>query len=141
MNTVLALQPEDVALLLANNVERQELQVRLREIQARLDALDQQDNEILTGTVRIDEGHNEEPEAMPDFSIFKDTTCRLLEAMWEAPDRMMSQEDIREYVIFDEYASENAVKQVIKKAKKEIGEYEIEIKNIWGKGYKLITDK
>ena len=79
-------------------------------------------------------------DAMPDFSIFKETTCRLLEAMWAAPDKMLSQHDIREDVIFDEEASENAVKQVIKKAKKEIKGYAINIKNIYGKGYQLVLE-
>ena len=116
--------------LLEIKLERQALYLQLA-------ALEKEEYEILAGDVRTDEVEAE----MPDFSIFKDTTCRLLTAMWEAPEKTLSQEDIREDVIFDEEASDNAVKQVIKKAKKELEDYNIEIKNIWGKGYQLITDK
>jgi len=115
--------------LLEIKLERQALYLQLA-------ALEKEEYEILTETERTDE---EEP--MPDFSIFKDTTCRLLTALWEAPDRILSQEDIREYVILDEYASEKAVKNVIARARQEVEDYEIEIKNIHGKGYQLITEK
>jgi DNA-binding response OmpR family regulator len=116
--------------LLEIKLERQALYLQLA-------ALEQEEYEILTETERTDEVDAE----MPDFSIFKDTTCRLLEAMWDAPDRMMSQEDIREYVILDEYASDKAVKHVIARARQEVEDYEIEIKNIHGKGYQLIAEK
>jgi len=131
MNTVLLSQPEIVA--------------RLLEIKAARSAFDVEEAELLTQLkMRVDEGHNAEPEAepesMPDFSIFKPTTCRLLTAMYEARERIFSQEDIRD-VIGDEYASETAVKLVILKARRETEDYEIEIKNIHGKGYQLIIGK
>ena len=90
---------------------------------------------------REKEGVAEETEAPPDFSIFKPTTCRLLTAMYEAPDKMLYHDDIRQDVMDDEYASEMAIKNVVRRARQEIGGYEIEIKNIHGKGYQLITEK
>jgi len=106
-----------------------------------LAALEREEYEILAREMRIDEGHTEEPEAMPDFSIFKPTTCRLLTAMYEAPDKMLYHDDIRQDVMDDEYASDRAIWNVIDRAKEEIAEYNIEIKNVRGKGYQLIADK
>jgi DNA-binding response OmpR family regulator len=78
-----------------------------------------------------------------DFSMFKDTTNRLLTEFMNAPDKMLSQEDIRQDEMFDEYASDDAVKKVIKRAREEsaLNKLPYEIKNIRGKGYKLTTTK
>jgi DNA-binding response OmpR family regulator len=75
-----------------------------------------------------------------DFSMFKDTTNRLLTEFMKAPDKMLSQEDIRQDVMFDE-AKETAVRDVIRFARKEIQSchnFYYEIKNIRGKAYQLV---
>ena len=127
MNTVLLSQPEIVA--------------RLLEIKAARSAFDVEEAELLTLLkMRIDEGHNEEPELIPDFSMFKDTTRRLLTELWDAPDKMIEKEDVRHDVILDEYASEMAVKNVVRRARRELSESKIKltIKNVFGKGYQLV---
>ena len=118
-----------------------EIEKEERELLERLLALSREKEELRARDVRIDEGHNEEPEPPPDFSIFKPTTCRLLTVMYEAPDRMLYRDDIRQEVMEDEYASEKAVWNVVDRAREEIAEYNIEIKTIHGKGYQLIADK
>ena len=76
---------------------------------------------------------------IPDFSVYSDTTRRLLVNLWDAPKRMLSHEDIREYVILDEYASNKAIERVVAKAREAIAQnhFPYEIKNVWGKGYCL----
>jgi DNA-binding response OmpR family regulator len=73
----------------------------------------------------------------PDFSIFKDVTRRLLIELWEAPERFLSKEDIREDVIGDVEASDGAVWSVILRARKAIEGSGMGIENIRGKGYRL----
>jgi DNA-binding winged helix-turn-helix (wHTH) protein len=106
-------------------------------LHARLAALDQEEREILTGTVRSED-------ESPDFSMFKDTTNRLLTEFMNAPDKMLSQEDIRQDVILDDEASENAVWSVIKRAKQELSrchECHYGIKSIPKKGYQLVISR
>lgn len=144
MNTVLVLQPEDRAQLLANNVERQELLARLREFQVRLEELDQQDNEILTKTE-----HTEHKESMlvPDISMFKGTTRLLLKEFLNAPNYRLSHHEIREDVMGlhpddDETdADGSALRQTIDRANRNIEkhpDFRYEIINIRGKGYQLV---
>jgi len=71
---------------------------------ARLAVLEKEEYEILMGVGRIEQ---------IDCSLFKDTTSRLLMGFMRAEDKMLSQEDIREDVIFDVDASDRAVRQVI----------------------------
>jgi len=80
-----------------------------------------------------------EPE-VPDFSMFKDTTRRLLTELWDAPERMLEKEDIRQDVILDEYASDGAVKQVIGRARIEMQEkrFPYVIKTVFNRGYQLV---
>jgi DNA-binding winged helix-turn-helix (wHTH) protein len=75
-----------------------------------------------------------------DFSMFKDTTRRLLIELWDAPDKMISHQDIREDVIFDEEASDQAVKNVIARARYELAEAHAKftIENVFGKGFQLV---
>jgi DNA-binding winged helix-turn-helix (wHTH) protein len=96
----------------------------------RLVALDREEKEILTGKVRTDE-------ECVDFSMFRDTTSRLLTAFWNAPDKMLSHEDIRQDVLFDPEASDCNVRRVINRARKALQEknFGYEIRNIKGKGY------
>ena len=69
----------------------------------------------------------------PDFSVFSDTTRRLLIELWDAPGRMNSHHDIREDVIGDVEASKAAVWLVILRAKNEIEGSGMEIENVRGK--------
>jgi len=123
MNTVLVLQPDDVTRLL-------EIEKVLRELSAEREA-------ILMKAVRTE---YTEPEHI-DFSMFKDTTRRLLIELWDAPQRMLSKQDICNDVILDEYASNVAVRLVITKAKKEMAthsDFHYVIKNIKRRGYQLV---
>ena len=85
------------------------------------------------------EGRAEENDDV-DFSMFKETTARLLTEFWNAPNKMLSQEDIRQDVILDEEASDKAVKNVIARARYELAEAnaKFDIKNVFGKGYQLV---
>jgi len=76
---------------------------------------------------------------IPDFSGFKEATRRLLVNLWDAPDKMLSHEDIRQDVILDEYASTKAIERMIAKAREEIvqNDFPYSIKNVWGRGYRL----
>ena len=80
-----------------------------------------------------------EVDEIPDFSGFKETTRRLLVNLWDATDKMLSHEDIRQDVILDEYASTKAIERMIAKAREEIAQngFPYAIKNVWGKGYRL----
>ena len=117
MNTVPDLQPEDRAQLLANNVERQKLRARQREIQARLEELDQQDNEILTKAERTE---HEESESMLDLSKFTYVTQLLLAELRDAPNSTLSKDAIRLYVIGNEDAPDETVRTVIYRAREEM---------------------
>ena len=85
----------------------------------------------------------EEESGQPDFSMFKEETSRLLTTFWYAPEKLLFREDIRQNVIFDNKASDGAVRQVIDRAKKALQEanFPHDIKNIRGKGYKLIRKR
>ena len=75
-----------------------------------------------------------------DFSMFKETTARLLTEFWNAPDKMLSQEDIRQDVILDEEASDAAVKMVVKRARAEMKakRFRYVIKSVFNKGYQVV---
>jgi len=106
----------------------------LLEIQAERRRLDEREMEIWS--------RYQEDEGQIDFSMFKDTTRRLLVELWDAPGKMLSQEHIKEYVIFDEDASDRAVRLVIDRARKEMKccpDFHYEINNVRGKGYQLIS--
>jgi hypothetical protein len=82
-----------------------------------------------------------EEDDAPDFSMFPDTARRLLVNLWDAPDsRMLSQEDIREDVMFDRDANDDAVRQTVSKVRKELRRKNsiYDIKNIKNKGYQLV---
>ena len=84
-----------------------------------------------------------EESGRPDFSMFKEETERLLITFWSVPNRFLSQEDIQEDVILDEEASGGAIRQVIDRAKKAMQkvDFPYDIKNIRGKGYKLVSKR
>ena len=138
MNTVPGLQPEIRAQLLANNVERQELRARQREIQTRLEELDQQDNVILIKAMRTE---REVQEPTPNFPAYKGKPLLLLLELWKAPRHMLSYHDIREDVMCKEEASIDAVMSFVKRARNEMKskkDFHYEIKSIQGWGYQLL---
>ena len=130
MNTVSGSQSQDVAQLQANNAERQA-------IRARLEELDQQDNEIL---MRMERTECKEPEYV-DFTMFEGMTLFLLQALWNAPSRKLSKQEVREDVMEKDGASEVAIRLVICRAREEMEacpDCRYEIKTVWGKGYRLV---
>jgi len=75
-----------------------------------------------------------------DFSMFKDTTRRLLIEFLNVSGNILTQDDIKTAVICDEWASDSAVRSVIKRARKEIRtcpDCHYEIKSISQKTYKM----
>ena len=74
----------------------------------------------------------------PNFSRFSDTSRRLLTEMWDAPNRTISHQDVREDVIGDIDASLSAIWSVIFRAKKELEGSGMTIKNVRGNGYMLV---
>jgi len=87
------------------------------------------------------EGSEEDESSI--FSIFRDSIRRLLVNFWDAPNKMLSHEEIKDYVLSDEERSDNAVYDIIREARAEIKKQKIpyEIENIWGKGYQLVKRK
>ena len=114
--------------------ERQALHLTIKQAIERLAVLDQMEQELPAETERTEEFDI-------DVSQFKDTTNRLLTEFLNAPNQMLSQEDIRQDVILDEFASENAVMIVITKARNEMSDCcdcHYEIRNMKRRGYKLV---
>ena len=131
MNTALLSKSETVAQLREIHVERQRILKKLAKLNDReADLFDQ-----LQGQVR------ETNIELHDFSMLKDTTQRLLTEFWNAPDYMLSHEDIRQDVIADEGARDETIWQVISRANAELAKmkFPLAIKNIKKKGYKLVS--
>jgi len=79
-----------------------------------------------------------------DFSMFKDTTQRLLTELWNAPGNTLSHNEIRLDVMFNEDASDSAVRNVITRVRKEMRDCldcQHEIKTIPKRGYRLERTK
>ena len=78
-----------------------------------------------------------------DLSMFKDTTKRLLTELWKAPNKMLTHEDIKEFVMFDPEAPDSNVRRTINGVRAALREkgssYEIE--NVKGKGYRLAINE
>ena len=75
-----------------------------------------------------------------NVSVFKNTTRRLLMEFLRAPGHMLSHEKIRSDVMFDEEASDAAVRNTVKRARKEMKACygcRYEIKTIFKRGYRL----
>ncbi|MCL2710086.1 MAG: helix-turn-helix domain-containing protein [Planctomycetaceae bacterium] len=132
MTAMLMFSSEDVALLLANNVERQWILTRLA-------GLDQQDKKILSKA---------EDTKPVDVSMFSDETRRLLMEFLKAPKCILSRKNIRQDVMLllpeenDIDANGSALRQIIGRARKNMKEhpgFPYEIKNIRGKGYQLVS--
>ena len=100
----------------------------------RLIALNQREQAILTDAARTED-------EQVDFSKFKDTTRQLLIELWDAPDRMLSHEQLKEYVLSDEKAKDSTIRKTVERARAELKnypEFRYEIKSVWGIGYRLI---
>ena len=104
---------------------------------SKLQRLNVEETDLLA---RLQTLEKNESTGKPDFSRFKDMTSRLLTEFWNAPNRILSHEDIRQDVIFDEEAKDKTVWQVVCRARKELidARYPYEIKSIDGKGYQLV---
>ena len=96
------------------NPEVLEILARLESIDLEAMTLRKRLTEILTGTDRTDD--------CPDFSMFKDTTRRLLIELWDAPEKMISNQDIREDVMFNEDADGRALRKAISIVRKELAQ-------------------
>jgi DNA-binding winged helix-turn-helix (wHTH) protein len=130
MTAILPPQQEIVARLWEIHTER-------RKILKKMEKLNDNETDLLT---QLQEQGDVKSIEQPDFSVFKDTTSRLLTELWNAPTRMLSHEDIRQDVIFDDEANDSAIRQVISRAKTELNKmkYPFEIKNVKKKGYTLV---
>ena len=111
-----------------------------RKLAAELATLDQK---IEAEAMRPQTERSEYTESEPKLNllVFKDKTLLLLTRLWNAPNRMLSNDDIREYVIFEGGATDNAVRLVINRAKEEMKAYQdcrYEIINKRNKGYLLV---
>ena len=113
---------------------------RVLEILVRLESIDLEAVVLRKELREMLEAEKTDHKEYADLSAFKDTTRRLLTEFLNAPNHILSHEDIRQDVIFDEWASDSAVRSVIKRARKEIKacrDCHYEIKPISKKGYKL----
>jgi len=109
-----------------------EILTRLKSIDLEAVALREELQEILEA--------EDESMKQTDFSMFKDTTSRLLTEFLCAPYYTLSHEDIRLDVIRNEEASDSAVRSVIKRARNEMKncpECHYENKTNSKTGYKL----
>jgi DNA-binding response OmpR family regulator len=99
----------------------------------RIIALDQEENEILSEDVRTE---------CPDFSDYSPNTRNLLEAIWDAPGRMLSKAEIGEAVMGDDMAGDEYIRQVKKRANEEMEKrgFPFCLKQVRGEGYKLVTN-
>ena len=112
-----------------------------------LDRLESIDLEALALRKELREVLRAEPNSsvlQADFSMFKDTTSRLLTEFLNAPNRILSYEDIRLDVMFDAEASDSAIRSVIQRARQEmrdVPDCRYEIKSISKRGYRLERQK
>ena len=127
MNISQISQQEVIARLQAIRVKRQRILAKLNAEEADL-------------LVRLQAQDENENDGQPDFSRFKDTTSRLLTEFWNSPDHILSYDDIRQDVIFDNVANDDAIRQIISRARKELSDMRCpyEIKNLRKEGYRLI---
>jgi len=74
-----------------------------------------------------------------DSEHFTPSTFELVRQLWFSPDHTLSKEDVRENVMFNEDASAEALRTLIKEARKELQEADFphEIETLWGRGYRI----
>ena len=115
--------------LLLREVDRER-----QDIMQRLMALNQREHAILEGAMQTEDGP-------VDFSQFNDMTRRLLIELWDAPNRMLSHEQLKEYMLSDENANNSTLRKIVERARVELKnnpEFHYEIGSVRGKGYRLI---
>jgi len=118
-------------------IERlREIHIRRRKMFTKLQKLDAEEASLWEQLQKQKENESAE---YPDFSRFKDTTCRLLTEFWNSPDHILSYDDIRQDVIFDNLANDDTIRQVISRARKELSDMRCpyKIKNLRKEGYRL----
>jgi len=79
--------------------------------------------EIHTIHTRLDPPHTDPSEQEVDFSMFPDATRRLLIELWDARDRTIDKEDIRQDVIGDDDVGDGAVHMVVTRARSDMKKY------------------
>ena len=74
-----------------------------------------------------------------DSEHFRPSTFRLVQQLWQAAERTLSKEDVRQDTIFDEDAKPESLRTLIKNARRELEAvyFPYEIETLWGKGYRL----
>jgi DNA-binding response OmpR family regulator len=129
MTSTMSTQPEAV-------VQLQEIHVKRQRILKKLAKLNDREATLF---MQLQVQENGKTIAPPDFSVFKGTTRQLLTKFWNAPDHILSHEDIRQDVIFDEEAKDCTVWQTVSRANAELikMKFPFEIKNIRKKRYQL----
>ena len=120
------------------------MSLRALKILDRLESIDLEATALCKELREVLEEEQNGSKVPPDFSAFKGKTCLLLMEFWNAPNHILSHKDIRLDVMFDEDASEAAIRNVIKRARNEMKKHcdcHFEIKSIPKKGYKLERQK
>lgn len=71
--------------------------------------------------------------------VFSPSTYTLLQQFFEAPNKMLSKEDIRQDVLYDDDAKEGCIRQCILEARRELERagFPYRIETITRKGYRL----
>ena len=74
--------------------------------------------------------------------VFTPSTYTLLKEFFETPHRMLSKEDVRQDVLFDDDASEGSIRQCVFEARKELrrSQFPYRIETIVRKGYRLVAE-
>ena len=74
--------------------------------------------------------------------VFSPSTYTLLKQFFDAPNMILSKEDVRQDVLCDDDAREGSVRQCISAARKELhrNEYPYRIETITRKGYRLVAE-
>jgi len=117
---------------------------RVAEIHDRLDAIELAEVELRDERVKLlaELKEHMKPEPPPlTFWMFKGTTSVLLVALWNAPNRKLSYQEIREDVMRKEEDSIDGVMSFVKRARKEMRnkkDFHYEIDNIQEWGYQLV---
>ena len=73
---------------------------------------------------------------------FSPSTYSLLREFFKTPGNMLSKEDVRQDVLYDEYAREGTLRQCISAARKELKKSALpyRIETVTAKGYRLVSD-
>ena len=74
--------------------------------------------------------------------VFTPSTYMLLKQFFDAPNKTLSKEDVRQDVLNDDDASEGSIRQCISEARKELRRFQFpyRIETIVRKGYRLVEE-